>query len=83
MTVQLTLSPSTTDIFELKAKQAGYDLSQYLKVTLDRIARVFENEKDKNIPVYKMSAKMEKRIEKDLKDYEAGKCRIITSVDDL
>lgn len=83
MTVQLTLSPSATQILELKARQMGYDLSHYAKITLEKIAKILALENDKNIPVYKMNAKTERIVLKGLKDYEAGKCTIVTNLDEL
>lgn len=80
--LQLTLTPQETQFFNYKASQLGYDLTRYIKFTISKIAEAVNYEINQ-VPTYEMSKKTDKMVEKDLVDYQAGKLKSVTNVNDL
>lgn len=79
--VQLTLTKPEVSILQKKADVFGYDLSRYVKFLISKAVEQSVNSIE--VPTFKASAKLEKRIAKAMEEYNAGKLVHLESFDDL
>ncbi|PIR42684.1 hypothetical protein COV25_01690 [candidate division WWE3 bacterium CG10_big_fil_rev_8_21_14_0_10_35_32] len=78
--IQLTLTKPEASILQTKADVFGYDLSRYVKFL---ISKAVEQSILSDVPTFKASAKLEKRVAEAMEEYNAGRSFELKSLDDL
>ena len=77
--VQLTLTQEEMNILLMKASSLGYDVTKYIKFLISKEAySIMEH-----TPVYTLSRKMEKKVEKAMDEHKKGKSIELKNIDDL
>jgi len=79
--IQLTLTKPEATILQNNADVFGYDLSRYVKFLISKAVEqsVFTDD----VPTFKASPRLEKRVAEAMEEYDAGRSIELKSFDDL
>ena len=78
--IQLTLTKPEVTILQNNADIFGYDLSRYVKFL---ISKAVEQSVFADVPTFKASPRLEKRVAEAMENYDNGNVYTLDSVDDL
>lgn len=78
--IQLTLTQPESNILQSKADMFGYDLARYIKFI---ISKVVEQSINVEVPTFKASQRLEKRVEEAVENYKKGNLYKLDNVEDL
>ena len=77
--LQITLTDQEVSLLNLQAMSLGYSLTRFVKFLLGKEAL----ETNKQIPVFKMSAKLAKNTKEAIEAYNQGKAYSVDSLQEL
>lgn len=79
--IQLTLTKPEATILQNNADVFGYDLSRYVKFLISKAVEQSVNNAD--VPTFKASPKLEKRVAEAVDNYDNGNMHVLNNVGDL
>ena len=79
--VQLTLTNQEAEILGIKASQLGYNLAKYIRLLLGR--EIIDSFEEAEVPVFKMSRRVEKATKEAIEEHRANKTTKLNSINDL